>query len=136
MSVSYPITEESLKGAGKRVLHAGDSYTLSLTLKRAGVALNLTGATVWFTVKDTDRAEDANARLQLRSDDTSEIEITSPTTGQVEVKFVGTGDKSTASLKGRYLYDLQVLLSSGELLTMARGFIEFVPGITRASAAP
>lgn len=134
MSVKHDITADNLRGDGARVLHAGDSYTHTFTLKRGGVAVDLTGAKIWFTVKDSNRAEDAAARLQLDSTDASQIEITDAEAGVIEVKLVGTGAKSTELLAGRKLYDLQVLLASGELITWAHGTIEFLPGITRATS--
>lgn len=134
MSAKLDITEERLSQASFRALHAGDSYDMGFTVERAGVPLDLTAAKVYFTVKEDEIKTDADAKLQLTTDDAAEIEITSPTAGRFTVKFVGTGSKSTANIVGEYPYDIQVKLAAGTIITVARGVIEFLEQITRATA--
>lgn len=133
MSAKLDITEDRLTQSNYRVLHAGDDYNMSFTVERGGSPLNLTGAKIYFTVKEDSIKSDSNAKLQLSSDDSDEIEITNPTDGQFVVKFVGTGAKSTANVVGEYPYDIQATLSSGTIITLARGVIEFLEQITRAT---
>ena len=135
MSVKLDITEDRLSQDSYRVLHAGDDYNMSFTVERAGSALDLTGsAVVYFTVKEDAIKSDANAKLQLSSADSAQIEITDAANGQFTVKFVGTGAKSTENMAGLWPYDIQAKLDSGTIITVARGLIEFLEQITRATS--
>lgn len=133
MSEKYDITAQNLLRRKARGLHAGDSYTHSFTASRGGIALDLTGAKIWFTVKQHTQETDAEAKLQLTSDDAAEIEITSALEGIFAVKFVGEGAKTTADLEGEWIYDIQIRLSTNEIITLTYGKIEFLPNITRTT---
>jgi len=134
MSAKLDITAERLSQDSFRALHGGDDYDFSFTAQRAGVVLDLTSATLHLTIKDDAIQTDTNARLQLSSAEVAEIEITDAAAGEFTVKFVGTGAKSTVSLEGEYKYDIQAILASTTIITLARGVIEFLPQITRASS--
>lgn len=134
MSARHDITAENLRLLGFRELHAGDDYDHQFTAQRDGTALDLTAAKLWFTVKDDQMDLDSQSKLQLISDDTDQIEITDAVNGAFTVKFRGTGAKSTADLEGEWLYDIQVLLAAGTIITLSRGAIEFLPDITRATS--
>lgn len=135
MSVVYNITADELIAAGYRPIHAGDSYSHRFTLQRGGIALPLIGATkIWFTVKDDAIVPDSEAKLQLDSSDSAQIEITEPTNGKIVVKFVGSGAKTTEDLEGLWEYDCQVKLDDGEIITVFHGKIEFLANITRATS--
>jgi hypothetical protein len=136
MSTQYHITAENLHQNGYRALHAGDSYDHNFTVTRGGSALDLSGAKLWFTIKEDSTQEDADAKLQLTSDDTAEIEVTDAVAGEFTVKFRGTGLKSTEDLEGTWEYDLQAKLGdvAGTILTLAYGDIEFLKNITRATS--
>lgn len=135
MSARYDITADNLRSLEFRVLHAGDDYNHQFTAQRGGSILILTGAKLWFTIKDASIDTDAQAQLQLTTDASpDEIEITDGANGIFVVKFVGTGGKSTADLEGEWQYDIQALLASGALITLARGVIEFLPDITRTTS--
>lgn len=130
MSVRYDITADNLSGNGYRRLHAGDDYNHQFTVTRGGVALDLTGAKVWLTVKENPIETDAQAKLQLDSSNSAEIEITDADDGQFTVKFRNAG---TADLEGKWWYDIQVKLADTTIITVAYGEIEFLPDITRAT---
>lgn len=132
MSVAHDITEEALQLAGYRTLHAGDDYDYTFTVTRGGAALDLTGATIWLTVKERAVESDAQAKLQLSTAQATEISVTDPATGGVfVVHFQAT---ATKDLEGLWLYDIQVKLASEKILTVATGKIEFLPNITRATS--
>lgn len=136
MSQQLDITELSLRAGSFRPLHAGDSYDYKWSITRAGVALDLTSAQVWFTVKESLTQQDSDALLQLISTDSNEIEITDALNGELTVKFRGTGaqQKNTSDLAGLWDYDLQVRLGgSSEIITVAYGKIEFLQNLTRAT---
>ena len=133
MSVKYNITSEVLQAAGFRVLHAGDDYNHSFTVERpAGTPLVLTGATLWLTVKDDTVVPDAEAKLQLVSTDSDQIEITDAVAGKFTVKFSSAGAKTTENLEGTWGYDVQVKLASSVVMTLLRGDIQFLPSTTRS----
>lgn len=134
MSARYDITASNLRAAEFRELHAGDDYEHQFTAQRAGAAINLTSAKLWFTIKDDSIDTDAQALLQLISTDPAEIEITDAVNGVFLVKFSGTGSKPTNDLEGEWKYDIQALLNTGALITLARGVIEFLPDLTRATS--
>lgn len=137
MSVKYDMTAEALIGASYRPIHAGDDYDHRFTVTRNGVALPLTGAAkVWLTVKESSVEPDSQAKLQLSSDDSAQIEITDAAGGEFVVKFRGTGAKHTQDLEGKWLYDLQAKLDAPAetLITLAYGKVEFLPNLTRATS--
>lgn len=129
MSVKHDITEESLIAAGYRALHAGDDYTYQFTVTRGGTALDLTSAKVWLTIKESSVEVDASAKLQYDSS-TAAITITSPTNGQFTVTFTAA---DTADLEGEWLYDIKAKLADTTLIRLARGKIEFLANLTRAT---
>jgi len=134
----FDITAESLASQNFRPLHAGDDYFYRFTLvDDVGDPIDLTGAKVWFTIKESSTQADAVAKLQLSSASIDEIEIAVPVDGLFYVKFKGTGTKPTADLEGAWEYDLQVkAVISGvtKIITVIWGTIEFLPNITRATA--
>lgn len=127
MSINLDITAEALRSSGFRVLHAGDDYEYKFSVTRGGAALPLTGAKLWVSVKEASVQDDNAAKLQLTSDSSAEIEIVSET--DFVVKFSAA---STADLEGLWLYDIQVLLADGSILTLASGAIEFLANVTRS----
>jgi len=134
VSQQYDITAENLRSNDFRPLHAGDDYDFQWTITWPGTE-DLTGATVWFTVKKSAVESDTDAKLQLKSDNTDEIEITDAGASQLTVKFRGeaaTEIKRTKDLGGEWSYDMQVVLASGKTVTVAWGTIEFLPSLTRA----
>lgn len=135
MSVNYDIVSERLRANSYRPLHAGDDYDHKFTATRGGVALDLTGAKIWLTIKENSVELDSEAKLQLTSDSSDEIEITNAVNGEFTVKFRGTGSKSTEDLEGEWLYDLQVKLGAPAetLITLVYGKIEFLINLTRST---
>lgn len=128
MSVQYDITAAFLKRSNFRQIHAGDDYTHQFTVRRAGQPLPLTGAKLWFTVKQDENDTDSEAKLQYTSDTIAEIEITDGLNGQFKLNL---RHADTDDMAGVWHYDIQALLSTGEVITLARGAIEFLPNLTR-----
>jgi hypothetical protein len=132
MSAYYDITSSALEAAGYRPIHAGDDYTHRFTVERpAGTPLVLTGAKLWFTVKQDAVEADSQALLAYDSEDVSEVEITSGANGQFSVHLQAA---DTEDLTGSWVYDIKAKLQSGLIIRIARGNIEFLPNITRARA--
>lgn len=135
MSAKHDITAENLRLQNARVLHAGDDYDHQFTIERPpGTPLDLTSATIWFTIKRSARESDNLAGLQLSTSDAAEIQITDPTVGKFTIKFRGSGTKTTENLAGIWKYDISAKLGDTTLITLATGVIEFLENITRSIA--
>jgi hypothetical protein len=130
MSAQYDITADYLIKSGFRPIHAGDDYDHFFTVERPpGTALSLALAKIWFTIKEDAVDSDAEAKLQYTTDSADEIEITAPATGAFTIHLAAA---DTENLAGTWQYDVQVKLSTAKIITIARGFIEFLPHITYA----
>jgi hypothetical protein len=130
MSDKVDITTDYLTREGYRVIHAGDDYDYTFTVLRDGSALSLVGAKLWFTIKA--RSSDLDpGKLQYDSTDSTEMEITDGANG-IFVLHLKAAD--TKDLEGTWEYDIKALLSSGSIIRLSRGVIEFLPNITRASS--
>lgn len=127
MSTLYDMRADALEYAGYRPIHAGDDYDHDFVAQmQSGSPYNLTK--VWFTVKHDTKDNDANAKLQYDSDTPADLEITDGPNGEFTLHLQAA---DTEDLEGPWFYDIQVL-SSGEIVTVARGIIEFLPNVTRA----
>jgi hypothetical protein len=131
MSVLYDITANNLRKSQYREIHAGDDYDHSFLVRRAGVALDLNGAKLWFTVKRDKEDPDSEALLQYDSTDATEIEITDGPNGAFVLHLKAA---DTKELAGTWPYDIKCLLATGKTIRLARGVIEFLPEITQAAA--
>ena len=127
MSAQYDITSDFLIKSGYRPIHAGDDYDHSFTVERAGAPLN-NMAKIWFTVKEDFVDPDSEAKLQYSTDESSEIEITDPLNGAFVLHLQAA---DTEELAGTWQYDLQAKLTTGKIITLARGVIEFLPHVTQ-----
>lgn len=130
MSVRHDITADELLAAGFRQLHAGDDFNHEFIFTRNSVALDLSGATVRFTVKEDSIEPDAQAKLTFDSGTVADLEITDATGGKIVVKFKKA---DTENLEGLFQYDVQASLGGGAVITLARGKIEFLPNLTRTA---
>lgn len=131
MSAQYDITADYLIKSNFRPIHAGDDYDHSFTVERAGAPLDLSGAKIWFTIKEEESDTDAEALLQYDSDTVSDIEITDAVNGKFIIHLQSA---DTLQLNGVWLYDIKTKLATGKILHIARGTIELLATITRAVA--
>jgi len=130
MSVKYDITSDYLIRANFRPIHAGDDYDHCFTVERAGAPLDLTSAKLWFTIKADANETDAEAMLQYTSESIAEIEITDILNGKFVIHIAAA---DTAEFEGTWSYDIKAKLSTDKILRIARGVIQFLPNITRAT---
>jgi len=83
----------------------GDTYSIDLTIQTAlGEAVDLTGATVFFTVKRN--IQDTDAKALISKTVTS---FTSPTTGDVAITLTA----NDVDYVGEFYYDIKVKFTSG-----------------------
>jgi hypothetical protein len=130
LSVLYDITSDFLTRSNFRSIHAGDDYDHKFTAVFAGVE-DLTGAKIWFTIKAEPTDSDAEAKLAYTSDTIAQIEIVDPPNSKFVIHLKGS---DTALLAGVLSYDIQAKLSSGKIVTLARGVIEFLNNLTQATS--
>lgn len=100
--------------ADKYILTTGDTFNAQLTLTDVdGSAVNLTGATVKFSIDDRNGTQVAQQS------------VTSHTTPASGITTVTIAAATTANwTTGGYLYAVQVTLSTAEVFTAQRGVIE------------
>ena len=105
----------------------GDTKVFNLTFKTAaGVAIDITGWSIWMTIKTAATDLDASAALQVKV-----TSHTSPTTGLSKITLTAT---QTNTLSGAYFYDIQIKKVDGTVETVLLGKINFSDDITRSVA--
>jgi len=103
----------------------GDDVTLNATFKdENGTAINITGYTVFFTVKsDLTATTDTGALISKTVTGHS-----SPTTGQTTVSLTST---DTNLAEGNYYYDFQTKDGSNKISSTDRGTFVVKTDVTR-----
>jgi hypothetical protein len=106
----------------------GDSIVLKLTIKRGTVAVNLTGASLWFTAKTGVAQADPGVFQKTIG---SGIVVTDAAGGLAQVT-IAPADTSGLTVPTTLLYDIQLLESTGTKTTVASGNLTIMPDITTA----
>ena len=110
----------------------GDSVAWDVTVTdQAGVAVNLTSAVTYFTIREQDattQTTDVDAALQVSS--VSGITYTTPASGIMRISLTATQTRTLAVRS--YLWDLQVKVS-GTTQTPAKGLLLVTNEQTRTS---
>ena len=105
-------------------LHRGDTDKYLLTFQdKPGNPVDITGTTIWFTIKVNCTFDDINASLQKK--------ITTHTdalNGKSEIDL--THDDTNNLSPGIYYYDIQ-LVDGDEVTTVLYGNIRILPDVTR-----
>lgn len=104
----------------------GDSWSKSLTFSDANGAVDITGWTIFFTLKESPSDDDANALIT--KDVTSH---TDPTNGTTAIELDPT-DLDIES--GRYHYDMQYKDSGGNVETFLKGQFTVLTDVTRRTS--
>ena len=105
----------------------GDDHTFTLRFKdKDGNNLDITGYTIFLTVKEKVSDEDVGAVISITQ--TSHI---SPTEGLTVVTITNV---MADDLKGIYYYDMQYKDAGGIILTYMRGEMVFNRDITRRTS--
>lgn len=110
-------------------LPRGDSreYRFELTDENDNV-MNLTGATVYFTVKEKNSDADPGV-FQLSSADPTQIDIDDPGNGKARI-FVTNSNTQDLEIRS-YIYDVQVQPASGGVKTAVSGTFTISEDVTR-----
>lgn len=106
----------------------GTSKTMKLTVKDGrGALVNLTGATIYFTVKKHEK--DEHALIQKISTNILQVEIPNPSDGVANIYLLPSD--TTPLCAGRYKFDVWVVLSSGErFVVVPPSVFEVQSGVT------
>jgi hypothetical protein len=108
-------------------LYRGDTFAEKLVFEDTDdVTIDITGWTIFFTIKQNKTDEDADALVSKTITD-----IPNPTLGE----YTLTVDASELNaLEGNYYYDFQIKLADGKIYTLISGTITFIVDITRRIA--
>jgi hypothetical protein len=88
--------------------------------------VDITGATVFFTVKE--KPTDLDTAAVLKKDVTT---LTNPTSGNT---LITTTPTDSASLLGNYLYSIKIKMFTGEIYNLKEGNICFKKAITERTS--
>lgn len=113
----------------KIIIIKRDSYSFPITLEQSnGEPLDITGYTIFFTVKAMASAEDSTAIIQKNI-----TEHTDPTEGESLITLTSTDTDQTA---GEYWYDVQIKSPSGNITSCEAGKFEILQDITKRTEVP
>ena len=112
--------------AEKLTIIRGDSAEIDVTFEDAdGIAIDLTGKAVFFTVKTIDgieKTDDSEAKISKK------ITVhTDPTAGKTQIALTSAETNLTP---GDYLYDLQIVNGS-DVISTTRDIVEIVQDVTK-----
>lgn len=104
----------------------GDNQTLEVTVNdSANNAFDLTGSVARFTVRE---GINTTQLIFKTSDEVTEIEITDPVDGVLEIYLL---PEDTREMKpGLYVYDVEVELPSGDIHTVISGAFRIKGDVT------
>lgn len=103
--------------------YRGDDYTLNLTFRTsAGAVINITGYTIFMTVKAEKTDLDAAALISKTVTNHSD-----PTNG---ITAIALSSSDTNVTPGTYFYDIQMKDGAGKITTVMDGLITFSQDIT------
>lgn len=106
----------------------GDDQVLALEFTENGAVKDITGWTIYFTLKKN--IEDSDASAVLKKDITTH---TDPTNGKTEIPLLNT---ETDVLEGIYFYDIQYkdVSTPAIVKTVLSGQMTFTEDVTRRKA--
>lgn len=87
-----------------------------------GLSVDITGATVFFTVKDKPSDLDSAAKISKTI-----TTLTNSSAGEVEIEITPA---ESEDLLGNYIYDIKIKTSDGKIYTSAEGNICFKKSLT------
>lgn len=105
----------------------GDSWSRTLQFKNSGGSpIDITGWTVFFTVKSSPGSRDEDAVLQKT--------VTSHTNATGGLSAISCTAADTDNLQGDYYFDIQIKKSDGSIKTYLYGQIKFLEDTTRRTS--
>ena len=110
----------------------GDTVEFSASITLGGVALNITGASLWFTAKKQFIDADEDAVFQKTIGDG--ITVTNAASGLITIAIDPEDTEELSNVKTQLQYDLQMKDSEDKVYTVASGTLVVNPGVTTATA--
>jgi hypothetical protein len=111
-------------------INGSDDRRITLTVTKAGVAVDLTGATLKLLVKR--RRSDSDADAVITKTTSSGIALASPQSGATKgVAYLTLDEGDTDDLSGRYLWELEGDDAVGKV-TLASGGFYVTPDLVTA----
>jgi len=107
--------------------YRGDTQVYTLTIKdKDGNPIDLTGSTIFFTMKENLTLPDDSAALQVIVKT-----HTDPTNGITKITVPAT---DTSNLKGgyTYFYDFQLVDANSNVKTLLAGKVKVLPDVTQS----
>lgn len=102
----------------------GDTFKKTLNFTSNGSPLDITGSTVFFTIKKNPNSLDTEALVQQKV-----TTHTNPTQGVTEINVSGA-EMGVLDVES-YWYDIQVTLSNGDVATVLRGKFVVLVDVTK-----
>ena len=121
MSFSLPVTGEKL--------FRGDTIVIEFAVNQGGVPTNLTGYSIWFTMKTNITNTDSNSST-IQKTLTNGITILDAAAGTLKV-VIAPNDTATINAETTYVCDLQIKSSGGDISTVADGTIKISMDVTQ-----
>lgn len=113
----------------------GDNETYDLTVVLPdGDPVNLTDATLWFTVKKNKAEPDAAALITKTTEANAGITLANQSTDPGEAAIVVLPEDTAKLVPGTYYFDVQMKSAIGTITTLANGSIDITADVTRATA--
>ena len=106
--------------------YRGDTVVIPLTFTQAdGNPLDLTGYTIWLTMKSSTDDADDDAVVQV-----SVTEHTDAVNGQTSITIPAS---TTANIEpGKYMYDIQMVSGEGVVSTLELSKVKVMADVTRS----
>lgn len=102
--------------------YRGDTNVLNLIFKTGGVAVDITGWTIFFEVKKKITDTDADAVISKT--------VTDHTNAAAGLSAITLAAADTVDLAGDYFYDIQVKKGDGTIFTVTSGKYTFKADVT------
>ena len=121
MKLFLEISNEELKTVDINqdlILRAKNTNVLDcFFISELGTVVDITGALIFFTVKN--KTSDSDITAVLKKDISI---LTDPTNGEAIIELTAS---ETAALIGNYLYSIKIKLSTGKIYSVAEGTVCF-----------
>lgn len=114
---------------GKLTARRGDTTTITVVYTLNGVAVDLTDATVFFTVKPTLPTDDSDDSAAIITETVTSH--SDPTAGTTIIELSAAQMTVNA---GNYHYDIQVKDSDDNITTIDVGTFKVLPDVTRRTS--
>ncbi len=121
----------------RREMWRGDTFSFDLDPiidPKTNIPRNLTGCKLWFTAKGNVALNDNQASIALDTASLGGVTIVDPVRALVTVTVPPIATRALPDGPVVLVYDVQLMLTNGTILTVEAGSIIVFPDVTRAIA--